>query len=64
MFLNHCYDFTYVHILKPQTRDEAVEAKEAFEEYFKSCGVDIKDYHDENIIFRIVQFINHCKDIN
>ena len=43
VFLYHDYDFTYAHLLKSQTGYEAVEAKEAFESYVESHGVDIKN---------------------
>ena len=39
-------------MLKSQTGDEAVEAREYFEAYVESYGVDIKHYHAENGIFR------------
>ena len=31
--MDHHSDFTYIHVLKSQNVYEAVEAKEAFEEY-------------------------------
>ena len=61
MFVYDHSDFKYVHPLKFQTGDEAVEAKEAFEAYAETHGVDIKHYHAENVTFRSAQWINHCK---
>ena len=61
MFVDHHYGFTYIHILKSQTGDESVEAKEAFEAYAESHGVDIKNYHAKNRIFRSARWIKHCK---
>ena len=45
LFVDHQYEFTYVHILKSHTVDESVEAKEASESYTESHGVDIKYYY-------------------
>ena len=52
VFVDYHYQFKYVHILKYQTVYEAVESNEDFEAYAKSHGVDTKQYHAENIIFR------------
>ena len=51
MFVDHNYDFTYVHILKSHTGYEAVESNESFEVYAKSNGFDIIHYHADNGIF-------------
>ena len=39
-----------------------VEEKEAFEAYAESHSVDIKPYHDDNVIFRRTLWMNYCKD--
>ena len=52
MFLDHNSDFTYVHLLKSQNGYEAVEPREYLEAYDKYHGVDNKNYHDKNGIFR------------
>ena len=51
VFVDYHSDFKYVHILKYQTVDEAVEANEDFEAYAESHGVDTKQYHADNILF-------------
>ena len=53
MFVDHYYDFAYVHIIKSKTGDEAVGPKEAFESYTEYHGVDIKDYHSKNGISEV-----------
>ena len=64
MFLDDHSDFTYVHVLNFQTVDEAVEAKEAFEAYSESNGVDIKYYHSDHGISRGTRWVNHCEDMH
>ena len=59
----HC-KFTYVHLLKSQTIDESVVAKETFEIYVESHGVDIKNYRSDNWFFRIALWIKQCKEMN
>ena len=63
VFVDHHYEFTYIHLLKYQIVDESVEAKQDFEAYVESHGVDIKNYHPENGIFRNELWMNHYKDI-
>ena len=58
VFVNKYYDFTYVHLLRCQTGDEAVEEKEAFGSHTESHGVDIKHYNADNVIFRSAQQMN------
>ena len=64
MFVDHHCDFTYVRLLKYQIWDESVEAKESFEGYAESHGVEIKHYHANKIIFGSSQWMNHCKDMH
>ena len=45
VFVDHNYDFTYVHLLESQTGDKEVEPKEALESKSEFHGVDIKNYH-------------------
>ena len=42
VFMDHFSDFSYVHLMKDQSADSALEAKEAFEAYAESHGVDVK----------------------
>jgi len=42
VFVDHFSDFGYVHLMKDQSAESALEAKEAFEAYAESHGVDIK----------------------
>ena len=41
LFVDHNYDFTYVHILKSQTGYEALGVKGDFEDYAEFHGVKI-----------------------
>ena len=59
MFVYHHSEFIYVHLLKSHTRDESVEAKEYFEAYVESRGVEIKHYHAETGIFRNIRWMDH-----
>ena len=60
--MDHHYDFTCVHLIKYQTRDKSVEAKEALKAYDESHGVNIRNYHSEDGIFRSARWMNHFKD--
>lgn len=51
IFVDHHSDFSFVHLMKSQEGVEVVEAKNAFEAYAASSGVDIKHYHADNGIF-------------
>ena len=53
---------SYLYLLKYQTEDEAVGARENFEAYMESHSVYNKNYHVDNIIFLIPRCMNHCKD--
>ena len=64
VFVDYHSDFKYVHILKYKTADEVVEANEDFEAYGESRGVDTKQYHAENILFRSAICMNQCSDIH
>ena len=51
VFVDHYSDLSYVHLLKSQSGEEVLEAKEAFEAYSSSFGIDIQHYHADNGIF-------------
>jgi hypothetical protein len=40
-------DFSYVHLMQSQSAEEAVNAKQSFEDY-ESHGVEVKHYHADN----------------
>ena len=61
MFVDHHYYFTYIHVIIYQTGDKVVKAKESFEAYWESHGVDIKHDHAKNGILQSELCINHCK---
>jgi hypothetical protein len=50
-FVNHYSDLSYVHLLKSQSGEEVLEAKEVFEAYASTFGIDIRHYHADNGIF-------------
>ena len=47
IFVDHHSDFTYIHLINTQSGYELFEAKEAFEAFTESHGVNIKNYHAE-----------------
>jgi hypothetical protein len=51
VFIDHYSDLSYVHQLKRQSREEVLKAKEAFEAYANTFGIDIRHYHADNRIF-------------
>ena len=64
VFVDHQYDFTYIHLLKVHTVDELFESKEAFKEYAESRGVNINHYHAENNVSQGAKWTNHCKGMH
>ena len=53
VFVDHYSDLGYVHLLQAQTSEALLEAKEAFESYADSMGVEAKHYHADNGIFAV-----------
>jgi hypothetical protein len=51
VFVDHFWDYTYVHLLKAQDGDEVFAAKKAFEATADSHGLRIKHYQADNGIF-------------
>jgi hypothetical protein len=60
MFVDHYSDFTYIHLMKDQNGEGALEAKEAFEAYSAAHGIEVKRYHADNGIFACAQWKEHC----
>jgi hypothetical protein len=48
VFVDHFSDITYVHFQKTTSAIETIEAKEAFEKWSRSHGVNVKHYHAHN----------------
>jgi hypothetical protein len=48
VFVDHYSDFSYVHLMQSQSAEEAVNAKQSFEDYAGSHGVEVKHYHADN----------------
>jgi len=51
VFVDHYSDLDYVHVHETTSAEEAVQAKEAFENFAADKGVSIKHYHADNGIF-------------
>ena len=51
VFVDHYSDLSYVHLLKTQSGEEVLKAKEAFKTYASSFGIGIRHYHADNGIF-------------
>ena len=60
VFVDHQSDFSYVHLMQSQSTDEAIAAKQAFEVYAESHGVEVKHYHADNGIFAAGGWREHC----
>ena len=61
VFVDHFSDFSYVHLLRTQTAEEVLQAKEAFEAFAETHGVKIKHYHADNGIFASKGWREHCR---
>ena len=62
VFVDHYLDLSYVHLLKTQSGEEVLEAKEAFEAYSSSFGIDIRHYHADNGIFNGKAWRQSCSE--
>ena len=62
VFVDHYSDLSYVHLLKTQSGEEVLEAKEAFEAYSSSFGIDIRHYHADNGIFNGKAWRQSCSE--
>jgi hypothetical protein len=51
VFVDHYSDFGYVYIMKEQTAEEALEAKQAFKAWSEPHGIEVKCYHTDNRVF-------------
>ena len=64
IFVDHYSDLGYVHLLKSQSGNELMEAKEAFEAYADSLGVQIRHYHVDNGIFNAKVWRQSCSNLH
>jgi GAG-pre-integrase domain len=48
VFVDHFSDLVFVHVQQSTSAKETIEAKAAFEQYARTCGVLIKHYHADN----------------
>ena len=62
VFVDHYSDLSYLHLLKTQSGDEVLEAKEAFETYAGSFGIDVRHYHADNGIFNARAWRTSCSE--
>ena len=61
VFVDQASRLGYVQLQKSPDADETIKAKESFEAYMKTLGVDIKAYHADNGIFRANKWVNSCE---
>jgi len=52
----------YVYLQKTASAEETLEGKIAFERYAASHGVQVKNYHADNGIFKAHKWVQACKD--
>jgi hypothetical protein len=64
VFVDHFSDIMYVHFQKTSSEAETIEAKEAFERWSRSHGVNIKHYHADNGRFAENAFMQHVDKCN
>ena len=64
IFSDHYSDFTYTHLIKSTSTEEAVCAKRAYERIAKSHSVNIKHYHADNLRFNDKDFTDDCDKAN
>ena len=62
VFVDHYSDLSYLHLLKTQSGEEVLEAKEAFETYASSFGIDVRHYHADNGIFNARAWRTSCSE--
>jgi hypothetical protein len=62
IFVDHYFDFTYVHLMTKMNAETTVEAKNAFEQIAKSHGVTIEHYHSDNGLFDTKLFRSAIQD--
>jgi hypothetical protein len=62
VFVDHYSDFSYVHLMQSQSAEEAVNAKQSFEDYAGSHGVEVKHYHADNGIFTSKSWKDNCRE--
>jgi hypothetical protein len=62
IFVDHISDFTFVHMQQTTNASETLEAKNQFESYARSHGVNIKHYHADNGRFIETKWVDDTKD--
>jgi hypothetical protein len=61
VFVDQYSRLGYVYVQKTQSAEETLEAKEAFERYASSRGVNVKAYHADNGVFRANAWYEACR---
>ncbi len=62
VFVDQYTKMGYVHLQKSPDVDETLKAKQAFDEYARQRGVEIKSYQADNGIFRANRWVNSCRE--
>ena len=61
-FVDQASRFSYVHYQKSDTAGETIEANRAFEKIANNNGVQVKNYHADNGIFKANKWMEHCHE--
>lgn len=56
IFVDHCSDLTYIHLMTTLDAEATVEAKQCFERFAMDHGVTVKHYHADNGLFDTKSF--------
>ncbi len=62
IFVDQASDFSYVYHHMSLSSEETVKAKQSFEKFAKSHGVNIKHYHADNGRFKDKAFMKEIED--
>jgi Reverse transcriptase (RNA-dependent DNA polymerase) len=64
VFVDHYSDATFVYFQQSLNAVETIMAKESYERWARSHGVDVKHYHADNGRFAENAFVKHVQDNN
>ena len=60
VFVDHYSNLGYTYYQKTSSVEETLKAKEAFERYAASRGVNIRHYHADNGVFAATRWVEDC----
>ena len=62
VFVDQASRFSYVHYQRSDTTEETIQVKKAFEKMASINGVQVKNYHTDNGIFKANKWMEHCHE--